>query len=97
MAKLTKTQIAIDVLKANLGKPMADVIPLLMKACDLSEKNATQCYRLRVKADPSLGKIEVKAARAAKAPKAKAPKLIKVPKPKVQGDKPKVKIGRAHV
>jgi hypothetical protein len=57
----TKTQIAIRVMKANINKPMAQVIPLLMKECDLSEKNARVCYTLRVKADPSIGKLEVRA------------------------------------
>jgi hypothetical protein len=89
MAKETKTQIAIRVLKANIGKPMAEVVPLLMEACDLSEKNARVCYSIRVKADPTLGTVEAKT-RAVRAEKPKAPKLIKVPKPKVQGDKPKV-------
>jgi hypothetical protein len=50
----TKTEIAIRILKANVGKSLTDVIPLLMKECDLSEKNANACYRLRIKADPSL-------------------------------------------
>ena len=90
MAKETKTQIAIRVMKANVGKTMSEVVPLLMDACDLSEKNARVCYSIRVKADPTLGTIETKTRtpKAARAPK--APKLIKVPKPKVQGDKPKV-------
>lgn len=89
MAKETKTQIAIRVMKANIGKPMAEVVPLLMTACDLSEKNARVCYSIRVKADPTLGTIETKT-RAVRASKPTGPKLIKVPKPKVQGDKPKV-------
>jgi hypothetical protein len=89
MAKETKTQIAIRVMKANVGKTMSEVVPLLMDACDLSEKNARVCYSIRVKADPTLGTIETKT-RTVRAEKPKAPKLIKVPKPKVQGDKPKV-------
>lgn len=89
----TKTEIVIRIMKENQGKPMADVLPLLMAEFGWTEKNARAAYALRVKADPSLGTIE-KAARApaaAKAPKAaKGPKLVKVPKPKVQGDKPKI-------
>jgi hypothetical protein len=54
MSKLNKTQIAIEVLKANSNRSLVDVIPLLMSQCELSEKNAYACYRLRVKADPSL-------------------------------------------
>lgn len=95
MAKLTKTQIVIDIMKAGLGKPMADLIPEIMKKADLTEKNAIQAYRLRVKADPSLGTLPEPKARAPKA--AKAPKLIKVPKPRVAGDKEqaaKAKLGK---
>lgn len=90
MAKVSKTQIAIRVMKEHIGKPMSEVVPFLMKECDLSEKNARVCYTLRVKADPTLGTIETKtrAPKAARTPK--GPKLIKVPKPKVQGNKPKV-------
>jgi len=88
----TKTEIVIRIMKENMGKPMADVLPLLMAEFGWTEKNARAAYALRVKADPSLGTVE-KSARAPAAPKvAKTakPKLIKVPKPKVQGDKPKV-------
>ena len=88
----TKTEIVIRIMKDNQGKAMADVLPLLMAEFGWTEKNARAAYALRVKADPSLGTVQ-KAARAApaKAPKAaKGPKLVKVPKPKVQGDKPKV-------
>ena len=88
----TKTEIVIRIMKDNQGKAMADVLPLLMAEFGWTEKNARAAYALRVKADPSLGTVQ-KAARAA-APKAakaaKGPKLVKVPKPKVQGDKPKV-------
>lgn len=87
----TKTEIAIGILKANLGKSMEEVLPLIMEQCDLSEKNAIQCYRLRVKADPSLGTLPAPKARGgAKAPKAKVQKMVKVPTPKVLKDKPKV-------
>lgn len=88
----TKTEIVIRIMKENMGKPMADVLPLLMAEFGWTEKNARAAYALRVKADPSLGTVE-KSARAPAAPKvAKTakPKLIKVPKPKVQGDKPLV-------
>lgn len=88
----TKTEIVIRIMRANVGKPMAEVLPLLQAEFGWTEKNARAAYALRVKADPTIGAVE-KAARAAstKAPKAAAkPKLIKVPKPKVQGDKPKI-------
>lgn len=88
----TKTEIVIRIMRANVGKPMAEVLPLLMAEFGWTEKNARAAYALRVKADPTIGFVE-KAARApsaAKAPKTAKPKLIKVPKPKVQGDKPKI-------
>lgn len=91
IVKKTKTQIAIEIMQANIGKPMADVVPLLAVACDLSEKNAIQCYRLRVKADPSLGTIPERTRtvtnKTPKATKAKGP--IKFPKVLLT-DKPKV-------
>jgi len=64
MSKLTKTQIAIEVLKANASRSLVDVIPLIMSQCELSEKNAYACYRLRVKADPSLALTGAKSVKA---------------------------------
>ena len=64
MSKLNKTQIAIEVLKANANRSLVDVIPLLMSQCDLSEKNAYACYRLRVKADPTLALTGAKSVKA---------------------------------
>jgi hypothetical protein len=64
MSKLTKTQIAIEVLKANASRSLVDVIPLIMSQCDLSEKNAYACYRLRVKADASLALTGAKSVKA---------------------------------
>lgn len=64
MSKLTKTQIAIEVLKANATRSLVDVIPLLMSQCELSEKNAYVCYRIRVKADPTLALTGAKSVKA---------------------------------
>lgn len=64
MSKLSKTQIAIEVLKANASRSLVDVIPLLMSQCELSEKNAYACYRLRVKADPTLALTGAKSVKA---------------------------------
>jgi len=86
----TKTEIVIRIMKDNQGKAMADVLPLLMAEFGWTEKNARAAYALRVKADPSLGTVQKAARAAAPAKAAKGPKLVKVPKPKVQGDKPKV-------
>lgn len=96
----TKTEIVIRIMKDNTGKPMADVLPLLMAEFGWTEKNARAAYALRVKADPSLGTLEMKARApaAAKTPKApKGPKLMKVPKPRIAGDKEqaeKAKLGK---
>lgn len=98
----TKTEIVIRIMKENLGQPMADVLPLLMAEFGWTEKNARAAYALRVKADPSLGALEMKV-RAAKTTeidrKAKTAKtkLIKVPKPRIAGDKEqaeKAKLGK---
>lgn len=96
----TKTEIVIRIMKENMGKPMADVLPLLMAEFGWTEKNARAAYALRVKADPSLGTVE-KSARAPAAPKvaktAKGPKMVKVPKPRIAGDKEqaeKAKLGK---
>ena len=80
MSKLTKTQIAIEVLKANAARSLVDVIPLLMSQCELSEKNAYACYRLRVKADASLA---LTGAKSVKAPV----KSVAVAKAKVRATK----------
>ena len=80
MSKLNKTQIAIEVLKANSNRSLVDVIPLLMSQCELSEKNAYACYRLRVKADPSLA---LTGAKSVKAPV----KSVAVAKAKVRATK----------
>ena len=80
MSKLSKTQIAIEVLKANATRSLADVIPLLMSQCELSEKNAYACYRLRVKADPTLA---LTGAKSVKAPV----KSVAVAKAKVRATK----------
>jgi len=95
----TKTEIVIRIMKDNIGKPMADVLPLLMAEFGWTEKNARAAYALRVKADPSLGALEMKtrAPAAAKAPKEAKTKLIKVPKPRIAGDKEhaeKAKLGK---
>ena len=84
----TKTEIVIRIMKANSGKPMAEVLPLLEKEFGWTEKNARAAYALRVKADPTLGVLEIKP-RAARASAPKAPKLIKA-KPVILKDKPKV-------
>ena len=80
MSKLSKTQIAIEVLKANATRSLVDVIPLLMSQCELSEKNAYACYRLRVKADPTLA---LTGAKSVKAPV----KSVAVAKAKVRATK----------
>lgn len=95
----TKTEIVIRIMKDNLGKPMADVLPLLMAEFGWTEKNARAAYALRVKADPSLGALEMKARAPATAKVAKEAKtkLIKVPKPRIAGDKEqaeKAKLGK---
>ena len=90
---MSKREEAIKIMKANEGKPMADVVALIAKKIDVTEANAKSYYKWIVTNGKAPGEV-VKTARAPKAPRAaraaKAPKLIKVPKPKVQDDKPKI-------
>jgi len=95
----TKTEIVIRIMKDNIGKPMADVLPLLMAEFGWTEKNARAAYALRVKADPSLGALEMKtrAPATAKVAKETKTKMVKVPKPRIAGDKEqaeKAKLGK---
>lgn len=89
---MSKRDEAIKIMKANEGKPMADVVVLIAKKIDVTEANAKSYYKWIVTNGKAPGEV-VKTARAPKAPKAakaKAPKLIKVPKPKMPADKPKI-------
>ena len=95
---MSKRSEAIEVMKANEGKSMADVVKLIAERIGVTEGNAKSYYKWIVQHGMAPGEV-VKSTRAAKAkaePKAKSektakPKLVKVPKPKVQGDKPLVK------
>ncbi|MEN6624039.1 MAG: hypothetical protein ABFD50_21145 [Smithella sp.] len=101
---MSKRSEAIEVMKANEGKSMADVVKLIAERIGVTEGNAKSYYKWIVQHGMAPGEI-VKTARAAKAkaePKAKAPKaakpkLVKVPKPRVAGDKEeaeKAKLGK---
>ena len=83
---MSKREEAIKIMKANEGKPMADVVTLIAKKIDVTEANAKSYYKWIVANGKAPGEV-VKTARAPKAPKAaktpKAPKLVKVPKPKI--------------
>lgn len=94
---MSKRSDAIEVMKANEGMSMADVVTLIAERIGVTEANAKSYYKWIVQHGMAPGEI-VKSTRAAKAkaePKAKSvktakPKLVRVPKPKVQGDKPLV-------
>jgi hypothetical protein len=94
---MSKRSEAIEVMKANEGNSMADVVKLIAERIGVTEANAKSYYKWIVQHGMAPGEV-VKSTRAAKAkaePKAKAPKtakpkLVRVPKPKVQGDKPLV-------
>lgn len=92
---MSKRSDAIEVMKANEGKSMADVVKLIADRIGVTEGNAKSYYKWIVQHGMAPGEV-VKTARAKAEPKAKAAKtakvkLVKVPKPKVQGDKPLVK------
>ena len=95
---MSKRSDAIEVMKANEGKPMADVVKLIAAQIDVTEANAKSYYKW-IMANV-FGQAVAKAPRAAKTEKAAKtakPKLIKVPKPRVAGDKEqaaKAKLGQ---
>ena len=100
MTKLTKQGLVYSIMNENANKPMADVLQLIVDGVAASGlpgagvdlKRAKAYYTHAVKnglANGTVDKTE-RAPRTVKAKATKAPKLIKVPKPKVQGDKPKV-------
>ncbi len=91
---MSKRSEAIEVMKANEGKSMADVVKLIAERIGVTEGNAKSYYKWIVQHGMAPGEV-VKSTRAkaepkAKAPKTAKPKLVRVPKPKVQGDKPLV-------
>jgi len=102
MSKLTRSGLVYSVMNANATLPMDEVLALIVaadaasglpgKACDL--KRAKAYYTHAVKNGIANG---VGATATVRTPKAKAPKpmgfkakMVRVPKPKVQGDKPKI-------
>ena len=98
---MSKRSDAIEVMKANEGKPMADVVKLIAAQIDVTEANAKSYYKW-IMANV-FGQAVAKAPRAAKTTeidrktKTAKPKLIKVPKPRVAGDKEqaaKAKLGQ---
>lgn len=92
MAKVTKAQLAIRCIRENKDKDYETIVKLLMEAIDVDEKNARNAYRFHVRKDPTLGSLPEKSQRAPKA--AKAPKVtkVKVPAPRVAGDREKANV-----
>lgn len=89
---MSKRSEAIEVMKANATLAMADCVKLIAERIGVTEANAKSYYRWIVQHGMAPGSVEksARAPKAEKAPKAAKPKLVKVPKPKVQGDKPLV-------
>ena len=89
---MSKRENAINIMKANATLPMNDTVKLIAEQIGVTEANAKSYYRWIVANGKAPGVVEktARAPKAPRAPKAAKPKLIKVPKPKVQGDKPKV-------
>jgi len=78
---MSKRNNAIEIMKANEGKSMADVVALIAEEIDVTEANAKSYYKWIVANGKAPGVVE-KTARAPKqksekAAKPKAPKLIK--------------------
>lgn len=75
MAKVTKTQITIDTMKANADKPMSEVVLLIAEANNVTVQIARGAYRWVVNKGLAPGKIESgRTAKAKKEPKAKVAK-----------------------
>ena len=89
---MSKRNDAIFIMNENAHLPMADVVILIAEKIGVTDANAKSYYRWIVANGKASGVVEktTRAPKAPRTPKAAKPKLIKVPKPKVQGDKPKV-------
>lgn len=101
MTKLTRSGLVYSVMNANPTLPMDEVLEKIVaadkvsglsgKACDLKRAKAYYVYAVKNGLAAGVGATTATRAPKVKAPKAAAkPKLIRVPKPKVQGDKPKI-------
>ena len=100
MTKLTRSGLVYSVMNANATLPMDEVLALIVaadaksgiagKVCDLKRAKAYYTHAVKNGIANGVGATTVTRARKAAAPKSAKPKLIKVPKPKVQGDKPKI-------
>jgi hypothetical protein len=98
MTKVTKQDVVFSIMNANATLPMDEVVALILAADGypgkrIDERSARSYYTWAIKEGKANGigatgrKTRSSAPKAAKAPKIK---MVKVPKPKVQGDKPKV-------
>jgi hypothetical protein len=89
---MSKRSDAIEIMKANAKLPMADVVALIADRIGVTDANAKSYYKWIVANGKAPGEVvaSARAPKAAKAPKVAKVKMVKVPKPKVQGDKPKV-------
>ena len=89
---MSKREDAIQIMKANADKPMSVVVKLIAEKIGVTDANAKSYYKWIVANGKAPGLVEktIKTTRAPRVPKTAKPKLIKVPRPKVQGDKPKV-------
>ena len=89
---MSKRSDAIFIMNENADKPMADVVKIIADRIGVTEANAKSYYKWIVANGKGAGVVEktARAAKTPKAPKTAKPKLVKVPKPKVQGDKPKI-------
>lgn len=91
---MSKRATAIELMKANEGKSMADVVALIAEAIGVTEANAKSYYKWIVANGKAPGEV-VKTARAPKAATPKAPKAAGKPKmikakPVKLTDKPKI-------
>ena len=103
MTKMTRSGLVYSVMNANASLPMDEVLALIVaadaksgiagKVCDLKRAKAYYTHAVKNGIANGVGATTVTRRPGKKdglGPKAAKPKLIKVPKPKVQGDKPKI-------
>lgn len=87
---MSKRNDAIEIMKANAETSMVEVVAMIAAKINVTEANAKSYYKWIVANGKAPGEvIKTTRAKTVKATTTKT-KMVKVPKPKVQGDKPKI-------
>ena len=79
MAKITKTQITINTMNANAGKPIDEIVKAIAEANSVTEQVARGAYRWVIKNGLAEGSLPVKGSVTLAKPKAEKPaKTVKL-------------------